>query len=162
MSGLEGAEPGVLPKPCFGQVPCNLVAFAAGGTGGDVEELGADGRATGQRMAGQCQAAQRPGHRVGGDGQLQPARIGVEGGRGQVPSGPSIRSAKTCSITACPRWSDSALGELKGAIGEHRVVAVGGEELVLALRGGSRIESLDAPDDQAVLGAVARLAANAV
>ena len=52
---------------------------------------------------------------------------------------------------------DTLNRQLKTGISDERLV-----ELVLALRGGFRIESLDAPDDQAVLGAVARLAANAV
>jgi hypothetical protein len=60
-------------------------------------------------------------------------------------------------MIACPRWSDSVWGSGKGGVGEHCGVAVGGEQLAWAGRGGCRGEPPEAPEDQPTLGAVGGL-----
>ena len=42
------------------------------------------------------------------------AALALNAAEGRCAHGPSIRSAKTCSTTAWPRWSDSACASGKG------------------------------------------------
>ena len=86
MGGVEGGLPGVL-GPGLGQMPGDLAAAAAGRTGGEVDELVAEGGAAGHGVAGRGQGAQRPGQRVRGEGQVQSGGVGGQRGRGQRGQG---------------------------------------------------------------------------
>lgn len=63
---------------------------------------------------------------------------------GRWASGPSIRSAKTCSITACAWWVGSASPGGEGGVGGEGVVAQVGERLVVA----GRVLTADPAHDQ--------------
>ena len=66
---------------------------------------------------------------------------------GRWASGPSVQSAKTCSTWAWSRWCSSAWSSRERGVGEHGVVAPGGEQLALA-GGGLAVEVVDPADDQ--------------
>ena len=57
---------------------------------------------------------------------------------GRCAHGPSMRSAVDLLDHGVPTVVGLGLGELKRAVGEHCVVAVGGKQLALSLRGGFR------------------------
>lgn len=78
ITGIDDAVPRVLPGPVFGQVPGDVASSTAGRAARDLDELGADGCASGDGVPGGGECAQRPGQRVRGDGQLQPGGVGVE------------------------------------------------------------------------------------
>ena len=66
---------------------------------------------------------------------------------GRWASGPSVQSAKTCSHDRVVTVLGLGLDQLDRGIGEHRVVAPGGEQLVLP--GGRRgFQVADPADDQ--------------
>src|SRR5262245_29319211 len=65
---------------------------------------------------------------------------------GRCASGPSMSSAKTCSMTAWPRWCASACTSTK-RFGERAVVAPHGEQFALRVNG-ALVEIRDAPHDQ--------------
>jgi hypothetical protein len=46
-----------------------------------------------------------------------------------------------------PTMVGLGLGQREGAVGEHPVISVGGEQFALSLGGGFRVEPADAPHD---------------
>ena len=84
---------------------------AAGGAdrpGGDVDQLPAD-------RGGGGSSVERRGQRAGGAGRLNAmlastsqARLALNRPEGRCARGPFFRSAMTCSMIACRRWSASA------------------------------------------------------
>ena len=76
--------------------------------------------------------------------QTSQAPLALNRPDGRCASGPFFRSAMTCSMIACPRCAASACEHRQRAVGEHRVVAVDGEQLALV----GRVEVGDPAHDQ--------------
>jgi hypothetical protein len=114
VSGVEGGGPGVLPGPLFGEVPGDGVASAAGGPGGEVDELGAEGGAAGVGVSGGGQGAQGTGQRVRGDGELEPRGVGVERCRGLVGQRALDEVGEDLFDDGVPAVVGFGLGELEG------------------------------------------------
>jgi hypothetical protein len=76
--------------------------------------------------------------------QTSQAALALNRPDGRCAGGPFFRSAMTCSMTAWPRCAASAWSIDSGGVGEHRVVAVDGEQLALV----GRVEVGDAAYDQ--------------
>jgi hypothetical protein len=86
--GLEEAEPVGLAVPAVGQVQGEVAAAVAGGAGGDVDEVAAQGGASGLDAG---EAGQGPGgaQQVVADGGAgEPGGVGGERARRQVGQGP--------------------------------------------------------------------------
>src|SRR5207248_10575898 len=79
---------------------------------------------------------------------------GVKRSGGQVRQGALDRVGEDLLDVGVPAVVGLSLGELKGTVSEYRVVAVGGEQLALALHGSFRVEPADPPHDQPPIGAV--------
>jgi hypothetical protein len=88
--GLEEIEPFLLAVPAFGQVHGDAAAAVAGGPGGDVDEVAADGDAAGSGVEGSGEGAGGAGQVVG-DGRAGEPR----GVRGEVP-GRYLQSVSRC------------------------------------------------------------------
>jgi hypothetical protein len=67
--------------------------------------------------------------------QVNQAPLAANRPDGRCARGPSIRSAKTCSMTAWARWARVGVHGGQRGVGEEGVVAVGGQQFVLAGRG---------------------------
>jgi hypothetical protein len=98
--GSQQGQPFVLAVPGLGQVQRDVPAAVAGGGGGNVDEVAADDSAVGLTVG-------QNGQGFGGAQQVvrdrdagQPGRIGGRNPDGRWASGPSVQSAKSCSIIA--------------------------------------------------------------
>ena len=80
----------------------------AGEPGGDVDQLGAQGRGGRLGVDGGGERAGGAGEVERDRGQHQPGGVGGEPPGRQVRQRPAFRSAMTCSTIACRRWSASA------------------------------------------------------
>jgi hypothetical protein len=106
--GFEEVHPLGLAVPAFEQVHGDVAVAVAGDPGGDADEVTAQRGGPGP---GAGQAGQRPGgaQQVMADGGTgQPAAFAGNDPKGRWPSGPSARSANTCSTWAWSRWCSSA------------------------------------------------------
>ncbi len=99
---------------------------------------------------------------MGGNGQLEPGGVGVELAGGQVGQRSVDQVGEDLLDHGVPAMVGLGLGELEWAVGEHRVIPVGGKQLALALHGGLGVEPLDASHDQPPVAAVGVARANAV
>jgi hypothetical protein len=106
----------VLAVPALGQVPRDVPAAVPGGPCGDVDQVAADGGAAG---LGKGEAGQRPGGRsrlcAMAAKASQTALAGKDPG-GRWASGPSVQSAKTCSVIAWSRCWASAWASSNGEL----------------------------------------------
>ena len=100
--------------PAFGQVQGEVAAAVAGGAGGDVDEVAADGGAAGFGVAEAGQGAGGAQQVVADGGEASQAALAGNEPEGRWASGPSVQSAKTCSMTAWSRCCSSAWSVANG------------------------------------------------
>ena len=119
-----------------------------------------DPRATARRGGGE--GSEGAGQGVRGDREVQPGGVGVELPRRQVRQWPVDQVGEDLFDHGVAAVLGLGLGQPERAVGEHRVIAVDGEQLVLALGGGLGVEPAHAAHDQSPVGAVRFEEANAV
>ncbi len=133
-AGGEQGYPFVFAVPSFGQVQ-HYVAVAvavAGGAGGDVDEVTADGGAAGLAVGEAGQGSGGVQQVVRDGGAAQPGRVGREDpGDGRWASGAVGPVGEDLFHDRVVTALAFGLDQLERGIGEDRVVAPGREQLVL-------------------------------